>query len=126
MSEILTQICSKCKSEKSVSEFSRYARSKTGRFHQCKSCVREYQNSIRDKLSVYHKEYRKAHPEYFAKRCAKYYAEHRDTILERNKQWLEDNKEKRKEYIKGYTEKNKDKINTRKRELYRKNKLKNH
>ena len=53
-----TKICSKCKQEKSLSEFHRYNRRGETHYSQCKQCKAEYKRQHKDKLLVRQKERR--------------------------------------------------------------------
>ena len=45
-----TKVCSKCKQEKSLSEFHRYNRRGETHYSQCKQCKAEYKRQNKDKL----------------------------------------------------------------------------
>ncbi len=53
-----TKVCSKCKEEKSVSEFYRDSMTKNGLRYSCIQCVKEYQKSEKGKAA--YKRYRES------------------------------------------------------------------
>lgn len=129
-----TQICTKCKLNKSFVEFSKGS-NKTGLNSRCKICISEYQKIYREKnkekiknyylnnkekldnrskkyqednkekLDLYRKQYRKKNKE----KAKNWWKENKNKI----RKWREENKEKIKEKAKKYREKNREKIKIR-------------
>lgn len=66
----IIQVCTRCKKEKSLNDFNKSKRKKSGRLSQCKDCSKSY------------------HVEYYVKNKPK--------ILARNQKWIEEN---RKRYV---------------------------
>ena len=97
--------CKRCDSTQPLENFARCKRSIDGRTWTCKTCIKAYQATIKDKLKEYQKTYQKV-----------YRAEHRDELnsylstylkttgKERHRvyldRWRAANPEKVKEYIK--------------------------
>jgi hypothetical protein len=90
------KVCSKCKEEKEVCEFSKRKDTKDGHRNECKVCVKGY-----------HKVWRTQNPNKYP---------------EYNKQFIIDNPEARKKIIKKYKEKNKEKIKNYNRQWRQNNK----
>ena len=51
------KLCSKCKIEQPLDNFTNNKNNKDGKHGTCKSCVKAYQLTIQDKLKAYQKEY---------------------------------------------------------------------
>jgi exopolyphosphatase/pppGpp-phosphohydrolase len=79
--------CHKCKIEQPLDNFVNNKRSNDGKHSTCKSCVKEYQQSIKDKLRAYQHEYQ-----------AKYRKENAAELKEYTKQWQEENRDKTRAY----------------------------
>ena len=92
-----TKVCSKCKIEKSLSEFE-FRKDLNKYRNQCRLCVKKRRN--------------------------KYYLNHREEIIEKVKDWYSENISERAEYQKNYREKNKKKLDKAKKDYYEKNKQK--
>lgn len=95
-----TKICTKCGVKKSTELFSKWSRSKDGRFYQCKLCCSEYNK-------IYKKTHKKELREYGSKYYEEYYRSHKNEIDEGHKKDYEKNKTKWKSTRKNYYEKNK-------------------
>jgi hypothetical protein len=54
------KICSKCKTEKDISEFYKQPTNKDGFRNDCKLCVKQYREANKDKMLEYNKQYYKA------------------------------------------------------------------
>ena len=95
------KICTKCKVEKELTEFSKNKNYKDGFQNQCKSCakarMKAYYEDNRDKISAHHKDY---------------YKDNKDKAKAYRKAYYKDNKDK----ARAYEEANRDKINARERE----------
>lgn len=87
--------CSRCNTEKPLTEFRKNARSKDGLSVWCKDCEKQYD-----------REYRAKHKEEISMKGKLRYAENRDKVLKKQKQRYHEHKDKFKEY----REKNKDYI----------------
>lgn len=88
MTEKKYKICSKCKQEKSLCDFSKDTTQKLGVSCQCKKCKREYQAKHRQK-----------NLEKIKERDAKYRRENPEKIKERNAKYRRENPEKRNAYF---------------------------
>lgn len=93
--------CSKCKKEKSLSEFNKYKNTKDNLQRYCRQCQKDYQKSTLPKWREYNKKYREKHPEKNRERSKNYYENNKESHLQRMKIWRESNKE----YIKDYSQK---------------------
>ena len=107
---ITTKICSKCKEEKSVSEFLKHKITKDGLRSQCNFCLKQY-NQKRysenpEKIKAQKRKWNFKNPEY----GKNYKFKNKDKIKQHRKQYNQNNKEKIKESCKCYYLKNKDKI----------------
>lgn len=75
----MTKTCTKCKQEKSLDEFckdkSKYA--KSGRYSQCKFCVKEYREKNKERALIYRKKYYQENKEKCAVSSKKYYLAHK-------------------------------------------------
>jgi 5-methylcytosine-specific restriction endonuclease McrA len=98
------KICTKCRQEKSLSDFPRHARHKDGYASHCKSCKsisdKEYQLSHVDQTKKRKQKWYNNNLEHCALKSEKYYKEHKDHLLELNKKWRESHPEQWKEYKK--------------------------
>jgi hypothetical protein len=98
------KVCTKCKVEKEVINFSKHKGTKSGFGSRCKECSKEYYKKYHEKNKNYSKEHRKKNKEY--------YKEYRKNNSEKNKEyykkWREENKEKIKQNAKIYFQKNKE------------------
>ena len=101
----ITKVCSKCKTEKPLSEFHRDRSSKDGHHSWCKACKRKW---YRDNRDCWAKWYRKNREVVIARSrkwyrdnsdraiasSARWYRENHEYALARNAQWQRDNPEK--------------------------------
>jgi hypothetical protein len=107
--EFMKKVCSTCKQEKEVSEFTKNKSSKDGYHNQCKVCRKEeYQRNKEHKLE-YIKEYYKENKKEINEKHKEYYDKNREKVSDRGKIYRENNKEiisqKKKEYYdNGYKE----------------------
>jgi hypothetical protein len=94
-----TKICSKCKQEKSLSDFPNQKSTKDGLFYWCRDCCKEYgiKNKIRIKNHA-HSRYLK-NKEKILQKCREYHKEHREDLLQQMKNYRDTHKEERKEYL---------------------------
>jgi len=88
---VLTKICSKCKVEKSLSEFCRDNHAKDGLRSTCRSCH-----------SARAKQYRKDHKKETAERRRKYHQENKEKISIRYKIYADAHKKEKAAYYKQY------------------------
>jgi hypothetical protein len=116
------KVCSKCKEEKELSEFSKDKNSKDSLCYKCKSCEKEYyyenQKKILERTNKYKKdnkekikEYRKKYNKNNKEKIIKYRENNKEKLNEYLKKYYKNNKEKHKEYRKEYYENNKEKLN---------------
>jgi hypothetical protein len=105
-----TYICSKCKVEKPISEFSSCKDRKRGHRSHCKSCVLEYRRINKDKLDISRKKLAERKKEETKKKRQEYYKANKDRILANNKLWRENNPEKTKELSDNYYNENKERL----------------
>jgi hypothetical protein len=89
------KICIKCKTEQPLDNFVNNKNHKDGKHSTCKSCIKEYQQSIKDKIKEYQKEYQSV-----------YRNEHRDKLMEYDVEWRANNREKVANYVKKSNAKN--------------------
>jgi hypothetical protein len=87
--------CNNCKIEQPLDNFSNNKNTKTGKHWTCKSCIKVYQLTIKDKLKTYQHDYQKS-----------YKVENKDKINDYLRQWQSDNREKCRSYAKKSNEKN--------------------
>ena len=104
-----TKCCSKCKEEKSISEFSKAKNGKYGVSARCKIC---------DKL------YRLENAEKIKHIRSLYYDENKEHILQKVKEYSIDNKKLRSQYLKKYISINNQKIKVYKKEYEKERKSK--
>jgi len=102
-----TKICTKCKTEKELTEFSKHKRNKDGLQCECKQCCKEY-------LSLYRQDNKED--------CKKYYQDHKEVILIRIKLYQKRRKKDKAEYDKEYNKTNKERIAKRKKQYTQNNK----
>jgi hypothetical protein len=100
--ETTTKVCTKCKVEKSCSEFSKKTDTKDGLQFHCKECVKKYEQENADKLKKYRQENAERKGEYMKK----YHLENAERKREYVKKWRQENADK----IKKYLQENADKV----------------
>jgi len=119
------KICSKCKIEKDVCEFSERKNRKSGYTSQCKLCICEnakkyrktnseliksrkkiYYNENYIKLNKKTREWYQINSESARQKKREYYKNNRELILERSRLWAKNNREKINSYIQNKKEKN--------------------
>ena len=86
---IQTKYCTCCKQTLPVDKFCRNIRAKDGCAYHCKSCIKDYQISIKAKLQAYQHEYQKV-----------YRKENYEILNERASMWSKNNPEKAREHVK--------------------------
>jgi hypothetical protein len=116
------KVCTKCKIEKPLSEFSKNKRNKSGYEGRCKKCITEYQLAYREKFKEKLKEKNKIYRDKNKEKNKPYHKAYRENnrekLREKSKDYYHNNKEKLKENNKSYYEANKDAINNQKK-VYR-------
>lgn len=106
------KVCSKCKVEKPVTDFSRRASSRDGLSLECKKCT-----------SARNSEYRLKNKEAIKASMKSYYIENKKSLSEKAKEYRSKNREKIIASAKAYQEKNSQKILAKKKQSYEENKL---
>jgi hypothetical protein len=108
-----TKICSKCKINKPLYEFS-LGKNKDGYKSWCKECVnlysRKYYEKNKEKISESHNKYYSTHKEEAAKRQRTYIANDKEKFYQRHKIYNMNNREKVTKQSRIYVMKNKEKI----------------
>ena len=66
MENINLKKCGHCKKEKLPICFGKHSKTKDGLRVECKSCIKEYNDSKKDKVKIYNTEYKKKNKELFA------------------------------------------------------------
>jgi len=74
----MVKVCTKCKIEKSYSEFNKEKKAKNGLRSKCKSCRKKYRQENKEHIKKWH---------------TKYYKHNRKRIIRQNKKYKVDNKE---------------------------------
>lgn len=110
--------CSKCKEVKSVTEFVKDKRAKSGLASHCKTCAKKYREENKEYLKQWHEENKEKRKEY----KKQYYEENKEKINQQSKQYREENKDKKKEYLKQWRKENKEKIKEYDKQYREKNK----
>lgn len=120
---MLTKICSKCKLEKTISDFPKRKTSPDGFRNECKKCISEYASKYRELNSdILLKKQRDAHFKNREKRLnsqKEWRNNNKDRESKRNKQWRVENKDYIPVYNKKYYEENKENL-LRLNSIYRK------
>jgi len=118
------KICSKCKIEKDINQYSKKSRNKDGLSYYCKVCTsldsKFYKEKKREIYNNKSKEYYQNNKEYFVNKSKEYYQINKDKFLISNKEYYLNNKEYFAEKSKEYKEKNKDKLVEYNREYMKK------
>ena len=96
--ETTTKVCTRCKVEKSCSEFSRDRAKKDGLYCQCKECNKKYNQANAD----WRREYMKKWHEENAEKVKKYRQENAENLSEKKKKYQQENADKIKGYRKKY------------------------
>jgi len=112
MEGVKTKVCSKCKIEKPVEEFSKDKKRRGGLHYWCKECEKEYQKEYQKEYrkanSEYQKEWKKANPGKIQEYNKDYRKANPDKIQEYNKDYRKANPESSKEWRKANPEYNKE------------------
>ena len=92
--------CHKCKIEQPLDNFVNNKNSKDGKHSACKSCVKIYQQSVKDKLRAYQQKYQSV-----------YRTEHKEELLTYLKEYQKGiGREKHYRYIKEWQKRNPEKV----------------
>jgi 5-methylcytosine-specific restriction endonuclease McrA len=94
--------CTKCKIEKSFSDFSRCKRSKTGYQSSCKQCKIDYREANREGYIDYHKKYREQNKERISDVKKKSVEKNKAHYLMLSKKYREENKERMAAYKRNF------------------------
>lgn len=116
--------CTKCKKEKSETEFYVERRNKTGRMGSCKVCLRpisnanqkKYQLANKEKVAARRRAYTLAKKEKVAAYKKAYREANKKKISTHRKVWYAANRERLIAYSKAYSETHEDKVKEQKRE----------
>lgn len=102
-----TKKCSKCGIDKPLADFRlKKTRGVYKPYYICKSCEKEYRDSIKEYTKEYGIKYRKANKDKIKKYHASYYIDNKDVINAKHKVYREENKEKEKERLSKYYQDN--------------------
>jgi len=100
-----TKICTKCKIEKDISEFSKNKNKKDGLTIWCKSCYKQYYKDNCEKIIKQRKQYYKDNREKITKQHKQYYKNNSEKMIKQQRQYCKNNVEKIKQYCKDNAEK---------------------
>ena len=121
-----TKVCSNCKAEKTLTEFYKNRKNKTGLCSLCKECAKAYRKawvaSNKEKVAASKRAYRQANKEKIASQYCKYSQLNKDKIAERKRKYAEKNKATIAQYRKKYRAENKEKLLAQERNYREKNK----
>ena len=92
------KICTKCKIEKEVNEFTKCNRNKNGLHHCCKECLKIYRNENKDNI----KKWRNENKDRLKYLRLEYRQANKEYIRLYNKEYKQANKEKNREKINNY------------------------
>lgn len=109
------KICSKCKAEKSKTEFSKDNRSSSGVQSRCKSCVAEYYIENSDRILSRVRAYKESNPERVAACQKAYRISNPEKLAACERRCRQSNPERVAEYQRAYREEHPDKISSHKR-----------
>lgn len=132
--EVPTKVCSKCQTEKEVSQFNKLARSSDGLNYWCRACANAAKTASKakkpdyyrqqdkvwkacnkDKVAQYRKRTYLKNIEYYRAQGRLYYAQNRDRIMYKSRLWRQANKERVRAYCKSRYPLIKDAANMRRR-----------
>ena len=103
-----TKICTNCKIEKSIIEFSKKKGGKFGVAAICKGCEKQYRQANAESIADRMKQYRKENKEYISAKKKQYQQANKIEIAEYKKQYRQANKQHIAEQMKQYTLDNKE------------------
>jgi flagellar biosynthesis GTPase FlhF len=131
------KVCSKCKEEKEVCEFSKSSNRKDGYQSQCKNCKKEwklnnrehvleynknYNQKNKEKLNGYKKKWKQSNSKQISNFQKNYKEKNKEKLSKYQKKWKESNSEKVKESQKKWKENNSEKLKKYQKEWYLQNK----
>lgn len=105
-----TKICTKCKIEKSIDEFTNSKNNKDGKSYQCREC-----NSIQNK------EYREKNKDNIKDYKKEMYEKNRENVLQQRKEYYEKNRDMVLDRVNKYTDINREEINEKRRQFRKDN-----
>jgi len=105
------KICSKCKAEKPLTDFSKNSSASDGIRSRCRSCVADYRSASKARIDEYNDDYRAKNMLRINEQRAKYRAESK----EKRANYYELNKARIRKQASEYYEQNKEKYNARDR-----------
>lgn len=112
----MKKICTRCKEDKDLEEFSNYRSSKDGKHIYCKVCSRDKSKERYSQDAERIKKYREDNKEKIKEIKKAYSLKNKEILNARSKQWNLDNKEKRQEYVKQWARENYEKNYSKVRE----------
>ena len=116
----LTKLCTKCKVEKSIDEFSR--RKDEHRFW-CRACAKSYYQSHQEETLAQKKQYYQDNKEEKKALSNKYYEDNKEAKKAYAEQYRKDNREKINEYLKQYYIDNEEDQKVQRKQYYKDNKV---
>lgn len=119
-----TKICTKCKEEKSLNEFGKASKEKSGLKSACKVCCNKYYEENKERLLNKQKEYYNNNKEYILKRQKQYIEDNKELIKEQRRRYYNNNSEVIKQSVKDYELLNREHLNSKKLERH-KNRIRN-
>ena len=93
MTEAATKHCTKCDTDKPLSEFNKDSTKKDGAYPSCKACYSKYYASIRSKKLEWKKQYREQNKARIAEYRASHYAANADEYRQYAADWAKQNPE---------------------------------
>ena len=102
----MKKVCTRCKEEKYLDEFSNYKNSKDGKHIYCKICAKNKSKERYSRDLERIKKYREDNKEKLREIKKEYSLKNKEVLNARSKQWNLDNKEYRKEYLKNWNKNN--------------------
>src|SRR6185312_7389571 len=116
MNGLKIKACTKCKKDKPLTNqcYGSCKRSKSGLKASCKQCANDYRNANKKKINAYNRRYHKVKGEEVSQRKRNYYAENKDEILCKVREYgfiyREENREKIARKLRKYKRDNPEKI----------------
>ena len=115
------KVCTKCKVEKDLNEFSKCKSAKDGLQYMCKICLKQYYLRNKEKMNQYQKQYYQLNREEMNQYQQEYKQLNKEEIKAYKKQYRQLNREKIKAYKKQYRQLNREKINENKKQYCHRN-----
>ncbi len=103
-----TKICTKCGTEKDLSNFVKSKLGKYGKSSQCKSCDKLRRSQHRVEYSEYAKQYRQANSQSIAESKKQWAIKNKDRVATKKKTWVEQNRDYVKNKAKMYHDKHRE------------------